>query len=245
MTRENFVWNDLSTFEIDTARRDYASLFGWSFDGNGTYDFASLGSAHCAAIFPMPQRFIDIKMPSFWMSYVHVDDLDRTVADARKHEGAIVELAPYQFDETARIALIRDPSGAGFTLYEGPGIERAAGRLGTVSRIYHHSQDVRVIEPFYRDLFGWSFREQSPAPWPVFDIVHADGTLVAKAEEVPTEIRGKFCYWMPCFVTASTADATEKIESLGGKVFFEFADGRLLVADRQGAHFLIKAVARQ
>ncbi|WP_299616834.1 VOC family protein [Pelagibius sp.] len=245
MAYERFIWNDLSTFDMDTARQDYAALFGWSFAGDESYDFASAGGSQSVAVFPMPQRFIDIKMPSFWMSYIRVQNLERTVEAAKEHQGAIVEIGPHRFDDTARIALVRDPSGAGFTLYEGPVIERAEDRLGAVARIYHHSRDIGLIEAFYGDLFGWRFEEVRRDPWPVFDIRHRDGALVARAEEVPKEIRGKFSYWMPCFAVASAADASATISSLGGTVFAAFDDGSVLAADRQGAHFMIQPVMVQ
>lgn len=240
---ESFIWNDLSTFDMGAARQDYTALFDWSFGGDEAYDFASVDGVESAAVFPMPQRFVEMGMPSFWMSYIRVQHLDQTVKAAKQHEGAIVEIGPHRFDGTARIALVRDPSGAGFTLYEGPVIDRAVDRVGTVARIYHHSGEVAGIEPFYRDLFGWHFKQRRGDPWPVFDICHRDGSLVAQAEEMPEEVRGTFCYWMPCFAAAANEDAGASISRIGGTVFAAFDDGRVLAADRQGAHFMIQPAA--
>ncbi len=244
MSFEKFVWNDLSTYDMATAKQDYGALLGWSFDGDGSYDFAGLNGAQCAAIFPMPQRFIEIKMPSFWMSYVRVRDIDQTVEAARKHEGAIIEVEPQSFNEDARVALIRDPSGAGFTVYEGPEIRQATGTAGAVELRYHHVPDIGLIDNFYQDLFGWTFQETGADPWRVFDVRHKDGTLVARAEEVPEQVRGTFRYWMPCFAVASKAQTLARLAEMDGQVFTEFEDGRALVADRQGAHFMIRPLAQ-
>ena len=122
MAKNKFVWTDLSTFDLSVARRDYERIFGWSFTGDDQYDFALDGQTPVAAIFPMPQKMVEINMPSFWMSYVGADDLEGKVKKAHSYKGVVIEVEPTHFDEHSRIALVRDPSGAGFTLYEGPDI---------------------------------------------------------------------------------------------------------------------------
>ncbi|MFY0310514.1 VOC family protein [Leisingera sp. D0M16] len=244
MTIGHFIWTDLSTFDMALARKTYAGLFGWSFGGDAAYDFARDGADTAAAVFPMPEFLAKINMPSFWMSYVHVEDLDARVEAARRHEGAIIEIEPQPFDEHSRIALVRDPSGAGFTLVEGSSLTPPAGppHPGHVLRRYHHVPDISLIEGFYKDLFGWTFHKAAEAPWPVFDIRHPDGSLVAVAEEVPEEIRGKFRYWMPCFAVRSLAQARDELAALGGEVTVDLQDGRLMAADPQGAAFMMQAL---
>lgn len=107
MTIGHFIWTDLSTFDMALARKTYAGLFGWSFGEDAEYDFAQDNEQAVAAIFPMPEFLAKINMPSFWMSYVHVENLDAKVAAARRHEGAIIEIEPQPFDENNRIALVR------------------------------------------------------------------------------------------------------------------------------------------
>ncbi len=242
MTIGHFIWTDLSTYDMATARSDYAQFFEWSFSHDAAYDFASCEGRETAAVFPMPERLSKINMPSFWMSYVHVEDLDKAVAKARSHEGVIIEVEPQDFSEDARIALVRDPSGAGFTLYEGPEIVQGTSSPGQVVARYHHLPDVKLIETFYAVLFGWRFEKAQEKPWPVYDILHPDGAVVAQVEEVPESIRGKYRYWMPCFGVRSTQDMIRKVEARGGMFHQELPDHRAMVADRQGAHFMIQAL---
>ncbi|KIC31153.1 VOC family protein [Leisingera sp. ANG-M6] len=244
MTIGHFIWTDLSTFDMALARKTYADLFGWSFDGDDSYDFAQDKTQAAAAVFPMPEFLVKINMPSFWMSYVHVEDLDARVEAARRHEGAIIEIEPQPFDEHSRIALVRDPSGAGFTMVEGSSLTPPEGppQPGHAVRRFHHLPDIALIADFYKDLFGWTFHKTAEAPWPVYDIRHPDGSLVAVAEEVPEEIRGKFRYWMPCFAVGSLEQAAEKLSALGGEVTVELPDGRLMGADPQGAAFMFTAL---
>ena len=72
-----------------------------------------------AGIFDMPAFFCKIKMPSFWMSYLSVGDIQRMVERASKIEGTVIEVGPTQFYK-GQIALLRDPAGAYFTVYGGP-----------------------------------------------------------------------------------------------------------------------------
>jgi predicted enzyme related to lactoylglutathione lyase len=243
MTIGHFIWTDISTYDMTAGRADYAALFKWSFGGDDAYAFGRLDGQDVAGLFPMPPRLADMDMPSFWMSYVHVADVQAIVAKARRHEGVIIEVEPEAFGDDARIALVRDPSGAGFTLYEGPDITPTADGHGVVESRFHHLPDAAAIRDFYSDLFGWTFNEVADQPWPTFDLLHPDGTTVARAEEVPATIRGKFSYWMPCFAVASQEDFKWLVLENGGEILSDLPDGRAIVADRQGAHFMIREKA--
>ena len=241
MTIGHFIWTDLSTYDMTAAKSDYATLFGWTFHDDSTYDFATQNNQELAAVFPMPTRLAEMNMPSFWMSYVHVEDVDKTVAKARNHKDVIIEIEPQAFSTDARIALVRDPSGAGFTLYQGPDITPSEGGYGSVAMRYHHLPNIKQIEAFYNDLLGWSFEKIEDEPWPIYNIEHSDGSIVAQAEEVPDTIRGKYRYWVPCFKVKSLKEMHDKLKNLGGETSAELSNNRILVADRQGGHFMVQA----
>ena len=241
MQHGDFIWQDLSTFNPGSAQKDYARLFDWSFTGSKSYKFALINDAPIAAIFEMPKKLAKIGMPSFWMSYAAVDDLAGAVEKARRHEDVIVEIEPKAFNEDARISLIRDPSGAGFTLYEGPPIAPAPGEIaGLVSARYHHLPDLAIIKSFYEDLFQWSFEKVADDPWPLFEIKNQGRSINAFVEEVPETVRGKYRYWMPVFSVVSEEAFLTTLKRLEGAVANELPDGRLIVADRQGAHFMVR-----
>lgn len=240
MTIHHFVWNDLSTFDTNLAKDDYRALFGWSYQADDGYEFAMIDTTPVAALFPMPKRLADLNMPSFWMSYIRVENLDTAVATARNHDNVVIEIAPQAFSEDARIALVRDPSGAGFTMYEGPDIKPPLLRHGSVIERYHHLPNVELIAPFYTDLFGWRFQQSADSPWPVHDILDDAGTRIALAESVPETNRGKFRYWMPCFAVEQREAWLQRLAERQGSCTTDLTDGRHIVADRQGAHFMIR-----
>jgi len=240
MTIGHFIWTDLSTYDLEVGRTDYSTFFGWAFQEYNSYSFAQLDGQEIAALFPMPSRLAEMNMPSFWMSYVHVENIEATVDKARKHDGVIIEVEPQAFNNNARIALVRDPSGAGFTLYEGTDITPTIQSPGTIESRFHHVSDLGLIKEFYSDLFGWNFTKVADQPWPVFDILHADGSTVAQIEEVAQDIRGKFNYWMPCFKVNSVRELKRLIDANEGKSLSELPGNRAMVVDRQGAHFMVR-----
>lgn len=242
-TVDTFIWTDLSTYDIDQAQTDYSTLFAWSYTSDGDYHYATRAGMEVAALFTMPDRFAAMEMPSFWMSYVQVASAALTVEQARRHPGAIIEVEPKSFGEGARIALIRDPSGAGFTVYDGPDIPQPKRGPGTVVDRYHHVFDMARIKPFYQDLFGWSFQSGTDDPWQTFDAISRDGSRIATIEEVPETITGQFNYWMPCFELDRTLTVEKLVGQIEGSYFAELSNGRHLVADRQGAHFMLRSNA--
>ncbi|MEL6686353.1 MAG: VOC family protein [Pseudomonadota bacterium] len=243
MTIGHFIWTDLSTYDVRSAKRDYAMLFGWSFQRWRRYAFATLDNETVAAVFRMPKRLAKMKMPSFWMSYIHVESVEETVAKASAHEGAIIEVQPEKFGSNAKVALIRDPSGAGFTVYEGPEIKTPRDKPGVVVQRYHHLPGIDLIQSFYSDLFGWRFEKTSNSPWSTYDILHADGERIAIAEEVPEAICGTFRYWMPCFRVGSAFNVQKTLRSIKGGLRCELMAGRLILEDRQQAHFMIESAS--
>jgi hypothetical protein len=75
--------------------------------GNGT---ATAGVCH--------SRGANADLPSQWIVYIIVDDLDARLAECRARGGEVVA-GPKSMGGTARYAVIRDPAGAVAALYAG------------------------------------------------------------------------------------------------------------------------------
>lgn len=243
MSMDEFVWSDLSTFDLATAKSDYAAIFGWKIVEGGGYDLALSDGTAIAAFFTMPDWLQKINMPSFWMSYVEVADVRATTEHA-KRLGAIIEIDVQDFGNGGRFALVRDPSGAGFTIYEGPSLSTRRSRSSETMCRYHHLADVRGIEPFYSELFGWQFSPLEGRRWPSHRITSSTGNEIAIVEEMPAEVRGTFSYWMPCFGVGNLVNVCAELENCGGAIAVDLQDGRLIVSDRQGAHFMLNETKR-
>lgn len=231
MAAPTFTWCDLSTFRPSVTKPFYARLFGWQFDGTSDYDYASVGGAEVAAVFQMPDKLREIGMPSFWMSYVSVPDVAAKVEIARGSGGRI-EL------ERPDHALIRDPLGAGFTVYQDAQPAMPDG-LGTRAGHAYFCSDIAAVEPFYKALFGWEFDALGESVWRVRS---QDGEQMCFAYQLPDAVRGKEQYWAVLFNTGSLASATETALSAGatGHVSTVLQEGPAsLIHDPDGAAFFL------
>lgn len=95
-------------------------------------------------------------MPPFWMSYIQVSDLEQTVGLAEQH-GAKVEVRPTSASGGGQVALIRDPSGAGFTCYQGDAFSPKNASLIHGTQVWNelHVSDLTLIKDFYEKVFDW------------------------------------------------------------------------------------------
>ncbi len=237
MAHGDFIWCDLSAYDPPRAMQFYTDVFGWRWSGadeTGTY-LASAGKTSMASLYQMPEKFMQMGMPSFWMSYIAVDDVAAVVEQA-KLLGGKVELGPAEYSGGGRYALIRDPLGAGFTVLEGePG--SAAGK-NPGQRIGHglFVSDVTAIQAFYEALFGWNFGALENG---VSD-VYLRGQVLFHCHEIPDPaVRGKEEYWAVLFAQAKPA---EQITTAGGESVAEISlpeGDALLARDPSGAAFLI------
>lgn len=241
----HFVWCDLSTFNLGQARAFYGGVFGWESaapDGAGVgqdYTLLRAPSGDAAAVYTMPEFFQSIRMPSFWMSYVRVEGLDGLVARAVEL-GAKCEIEPTWFDETSRFALIRDPAGAGFTLYEGPDLSGRDPRPGRMAWNELHVPSLTQIEPFYRGLFGWETAPDTDYPnrrW----LLSPEGEALASLAEFTEAEKGPKNYWAVQFAAEDIEATLEAIVAHGGMILSHPAEdlGYAMALDDQGAMFCV------
>jgi uncharacterized protein len=111
----NFYWNELMTRDVEQAKKFYGSAIGWTFEAmpmpNGTYWVAKMGDKPVGGIFPINAKEFD-GVPESWMSYLAVDDIDARLIKA-KAAGATVMREPFDVPGVGRIAILREPGGAG------------------------------------------------------------------------------------------------------------------------------------
>jgi hypothetical protein len=115
-THGEFFWNELRTRDAERAMRFYTETVGWSFDSSCTPDGHSYWVARCngkpvAGLFPLASPQFDC-VPESWMSFLAVDDVDARVAKAVK-AGAELVMPIFDVPQVGRIAMLREPGGAG------------------------------------------------------------------------------------------------------------------------------------
>ncbi|MDQ3744835.1 MAG: VOC family protein [Acidobacteriota bacterium] len=110
-----FCWNELATTDLESAQNFYKTLLGWeikesSASGGGmVYNEIVVGGQSVGGLFQMGPEFGQI--PSHWMAYVAVDDVD---AKARQvwELGGKVCVPPTDIPKVGRFCVVNDPTGA-------------------------------------------------------------------------------------------------------------------------------------
>ena len=236
MAHGQFIWADVSSFRPEVTRAFYNKVFGWRFDGY----VGQCASGPVAGLFEMPEFFQKIRMPSFWMSYIAVDDVVAAIETATA-QGGKVELGPEPFEGGGQIALIRDPLGAGFTVYQGDAL--AGVTKGPFARVVHglFVSDANAVRGFYQALFGWSIGEAAEGVAPIRN----GDAVVAHLHEIPDPaIRGPEQYWAVMFSCPDLAAAQAAIAQEGGEIVADtnLPEGRAIIArDPDGAVFFLLA----
>lgn len=173
------------------------------------------------------------------MNYIQVAEVATTVEKAQQL-GAKVEVANEAF-YGGHIALIRDPMGAGFTVYDGDQLRqsRQPAHGVVLGRELQVSNAAKVID-FYSGLLGWQFVEGAYPEQ--LEGYTSEGTKVAAVQELDNAVKGKYEYWVTVFGVRDMALAHDKIVANGGQLISD-ERYRMLFADHYGeAFFYIKAV---
>ena len=112
-------WAELNSRSIDKAKDFYTKLFGWgkkkSEGGENAPEYTEFqlnGQSIAGAMDMNPMVLKEV--PSYWMVYFNVDDVDKAFKKA-KDLGAQEMLAPDDFPG-GRFAIVSDPQGATFGL---------------------------------------------------------------------------------------------------------------------------------
>ncbi|HEY4873539.1 MAG TPA: VOC family protein [Steroidobacteraceae bacterium] len=116
---QEFSWHELTTTDAEAAIRFYGELFGWTEVGK--HDMGPMGVYHLVGIqgvqsIGMYKSTPDKPMPTQWMSYAHVADVDKS-ANAAKSAGGKVVHGPMEVPGGTWIAHLIDPQGAVFAVH--------------------------------------------------------------------------------------------------------------------------------
>lgn len=122
-----FSWRELFTTDAEAALAFYGALVGW--EKLGSHDMGPMGTYWLFGkdgkqLGGMMTKTKDMPMPSCWLYYVRVDDLESAITRA-KDKGARLANGPHDVPGGSRIAQLFDPQGAMFAIEQGPKAEKA------------------------------------------------------------------------------------------------------------------------
>lgn len=233
MKPNNIIFADLSTYNPKETIPFYQAVFGWEYHNSYDYYTAYKNNKEVVGLYETPEKFKQMRMPHFWMTYIQVNNVESTVAKAREL-GGIIEMEQ-SMRGFGKVALIRDPQGAGFTIYEGESLKstRTENEENTLIWNELHISNAQKIIPFYEGIFNWKFTETLSNH---FEITNGKGEYIADALQIPNEFKGKYEYWVCTFGVKSLEETKTRILNNGGSIVINEGK-RILFTDNSGEAF--------
>ena len=249
-----FCWPELIAHDLDAAKKFYTAFFDWGTNemptGEGqVYVMAQVDGKNVGAMYKMMPEQREQGIPSNWLSYFSVDNVDE-VAKKVSELGGTVMHGPADVPEAGRMALCLDPQGAAFALWQ------AGNHIGAQLINQHATlswnecavKDRKAGRDFYTQLFGWTSQDQDMGPNGIYTTFLNDGNMTAGLFELTEEMEGIPPHWMIYFAVDDCDAMAEKATSLGASLHVPPTDipdiGRFsVVEDPQGAVFSIIQLA--
>lgn len=244
-----FCWVELATTNGEAAKKFYTQLFGWDFTDNPigpgmVYTMLKLNGKDVGALYTMPAEMTAKGVPPNWLSYVSVDSADESAAKA-KSLGATLLKEPFDVFTAGRMAVIQDPTGAVFAIWQA-GTQKGAGVFNVPNSPCWNelaTKDASKAGEFYSGLFGWDKNVQQMDQMAYTSFMNVDRPAGGMYE--PTPEMGEIPSHWAVYFAVNDADATaSRAAELGATVCVPPMDipgvGRMAaIKDPQGAAFAV------
>lgn len=237
-----FCWAILFSTDIQASTKFLDSLFGWksellSKEREPEYVSFSLEGKHVAG----GSIAYDPSAPSFWSSYISVDNVDE-MASRAEQLGAKITIPPIDTQGAGRMATIIDPTGAAVSLWQpkkhiGAEIVNTFGAT-TWNELYTH--DVEKAKKFYADLLGWTY--EIDAANDNYVTIKNNGRSNGGIYNLSPEMSSMPPNWTVYFHIENIENAVAKVKELGGQVYMQkdIAIGEIaMVADPAEGSFML------
>ncbi|GFE18564.1 hydroxylase [Streptomyces glebosus] len=241
-------WVELGTSDVAAAKVYYRQVFGWCAETDprqeaGGYTTLYLGEDPVAALTPLYAP----GQPTAWTVSFAVRDADAVSAAVTEAGGRLLT-GPMDVFDAGRFAVLADPEGAVFSVWQarsfaGAAVFNAPGSLGWVELA---TRDPEAAKAFYTTVFGWTVGTHED--YPQWGVDGADfGGLSALDEFYPEDIRA---HWLPYFAVADVDGTAARAAESGGMLLVpptEVPHGPkvAVIRDPQGASFGIHRVGTE
>ncbi len=244
-----FCWIDLGTTDAEAAKKFYNQLFGWESTDNPVspemvYSMLTLNGKEVGALYQMPAEMTSQGIPPHWLSYVSVVNADES-AEQAKSLGATVVKEPFDVFDVGRMAIIQDPAGAGFAIWQP--LKHPGAAVVNVPNSFCWNElattDAVKAGDFYANFFGWARDVQSFGPME-YTMFTNGGRPAGGMFVIMPEMGNVPPHWLVYFAVDDCDAKTQKAAELGATTVKPPDDipgiGRFsILQDPQGAFFAI------
>ena len=251
----DFIWYELMTANPDGAKEFYDAVVGWAIESQSSLPsgYRIIGRSDgkfAGGILPLTDEMKQHGAKPTWLGYIHVTDVDASVAAIEK-AGGKTYLPAFDIPDVGRVAMVADPEGASFYIMKpipptsdpnaksdvfAPNIEQRVGwnELST--------SDPAGARQFYGEQFGWTSDNFMPmGDKGEYRFFEQNGVTIGA---VAGAMDGQQPHWRYYIRVPSIAKARETAEAKGGKVIMgpmevPGGDHILIGLDPEGAEFAL------
>ncbi|TFZ07226.1 VOC family protein [Ramlibacter henchirensis] len=253
--RGRFFWIELMTTDIDAAKAFYTQAIGWDtqpFDGppppgmeEQPYTLWTAAGVPIGGLMKLPEQARSMGAPPHWMASIGTPNVDASV-EIVKELGGQVHMAPMDVPQVGRVAVVADPQGASFGLYQPaqPPDAPAEPKVGERSWSELLAGNWQQAWKFYERLFGWQKTGSTEmGPMGTYQLFGLDGQTLGGMFTKPAEVPAP-PHWLYYFRVRDVNAAVARIQAGGGKVLngpMVVPDGSTIAQcmDPQGAVFAV------
>jgi len=188
-TTGRFVWHELHTTDRPKAAKFYGTLLRWETKevpmGPGEpYTLCVLNGKDHAGI---TKSQAPASVPSHWLPYIAVDDVDKSSAKLKELGGTVL-MAAMDIPNVGRFAAVKDPQGAAFAIYKGANPYPEEAATPPVSAFCWEelmTSDPEAAAKFYSSLFGYTVESRDMGPMGTYRILKRGDRQTAGIMKLP------------------------------------------------------------
>lgn len=238
-------WIDLGSPDVAASSRFYGQLFGWQAEDQGEaaghYTLFKQNGRSVAAVAPL----MSPDQPVAWTTYISTSNAEETARKVTEAGGKVLS-APMQVMEEGTMAVLQDPTGAVFAVWQ-PARMKGADLVNKPNSLGWNelaTRDMDAAKAFYTKVFPWTAKTADMGGGQTYTEWQIDGRSIGGGMPMGSMYPPNVpAHWMVYFVVADTDDIVKRTQELGGKVMSPATDipqGRMAVlSDPQGAAFAV------
>lgn len=211
------AWFSLMTTDVDKSNDYYTKLMGWELsDFEVGADTVKIYAA-AGAPFGNPVPLDGDDVPTHWITYFSVEDVDASCRKAAELGGAVC-VEPFDLPTVGRTAVITDPAGAAFHLFtpenKDQPVNVMGGKPGQACWLELMVDDPEAARAFYGQLLGWEV-EDGEMEGITYLIGKVGESMVAGIMKRPDDVPKTPPAWMPYFMVESLEASSARAQELG------------------------------
>jgi predicted enzyme related to lactoylglutathione lyase len=244
-----FCWYELGTSDTDAAKKFYGMLFGWGAVDTPaapgmTYTLLQLKGKDVGALYQLTDEHKKLGVPPHWLTYVSVASADES-AEKATALGGKVTMGPFDVMDVGRMAVIEDPTGAVFAIWQAK--SHPGARLKDETNTFCWSElatsDVDKAKEFYTQLFGWGTKSGDMGPMVYTELMNGS-TPIGGMLPIAAEWGNVPPHWLNYIAVEDCDGLANNAKEQGANIISPPMDipnvGRFaVIQDPQGAVFAI------